>query len=226
MRTLWTAISVVAVANLLALVAFVGWLRMSDRLNSARVTEVRELLKETTPQRQAREERARLEQEAAQRAQEARAHAQLPPITAANTLELRLQQSQADQARLDAIRREVQIMQDTLRRERLALDADRAAFEKERSDFQAARRQIAETEGDVQFKKTLSTYEALKPDKAKAALSELIKDEQKPQVVAYLNAMQERTRTRIIDEFIKDDPRLATELLELLRTRGLSVAGK
>jgi len=226
MKPLWTALSVMAVANLLALVAFVGWLQMSDRLNSERVMEVRQLLKETISERQAREAKMRLEAEAAKDAEEARAHAQLPPITASNTLELRLQQSQADQARLDSIRREVQIMQDTLRRERLALDSERVAFEKERSEFQAARRQVAETEGNAQFKKTLATYEALKPDKAKAALAELIREQQKPQVVAYLNAMQERTRTRIIDEFIKDDPKLATELLELLRTRGLSVAGK
>ncbi|MBM4108075.1 MAG: hypothetical protein FJ255_04595 [Phycisphaerae bacterium] len=39
-------------------------------------------------------------------------------------------------------------------------------------------------------------------------------------VVSYLNAMQERTRAKVIGEFLKDDPALASELLERLRRRG------
>lgn len=39
-------------------------------------------------------------------------------------------------------------------------------------------------------------------------------------VVSYLNAMQERTRSKVIGEFLKDDPSLASELLERLRRRG------
>lgn len=32
--------------------------------------------------------------------------------------------------------------------------------------------------------------------------------------------MQDRTRTKIVDEFIKSDPKLAADLLERLRTKG------
>lgn len=39
-------------------------------------------------------------------------------------------------------------------------------------------------------------------------------------VVSYLNAMQDRTRSKVIGEFLKDDPALASELLERLRQRG------
>jgi hypothetical protein len=39
-------------------------------------------------------------------------------------------------------------------------------------------------------------------------------------VVAYLNAMQDRTRSKVIGEFLKDDPTLASDLLERLRQRG------
>jgi hypothetical protein len=38
--------------------------------------------------------------------------------------------------------------------------------------------------------------------------------------VEYLNAMEERSRTKVMSEFAKDDPRLAAELLESLRRRG------
>ena len=74
---------------------------------------------------------------------------------------------------------------------------------------------------NAQFKKALSTLEGLKPDKAKLALQQLLDKKEVDQVVSYLNAMQERNRTRIIDEFIKSDPGTATDLLERLRTRGL-----
>lgn len=42
----------------------------------------------------------------------------------------------------------------------------------------------------------------------------------KGQVLAYLDAMEERPRTKIISEFMKSNPRLAAELLESLRARG------
>jgi hypothetical protein len=224
MRLLWTALSVVAIANLLALIGFVGWLKATQRLDSARVTEVRQLLRETIPAKKAREAEDQKKLDEAKKEEEAKAHAQLPPVTASDTLALKLQQSQADQARLESIRRDVQIMQDTLKRERASLDAGWAQLKKEREDFEAARKQIADTEGDAQFKKTLATLQALKPDKARLALQQLIAANNVPQAVSYLNAMQERTRTKIIDEFLTDDPKLAADLLERLRTRGLTAA--
>jgi flagellar basal body-associated protein FliL len=225
MRLLWTVLSVLAVAHILALLGFIGWLGASDRLDGVRVKEVRALFTETAAQRQAREEQERLAAEAEAAAALEAERARIPPVTAAGTLELKLQQSQADQARLEGIRREVQILQDTLRREREALNEGWAQLKREREDFERARKLVAETEGNTQFKKTLATYENLKPEKAKAALQQLIEAGNTEQAIAYLNAMQERTRTKLIDEFIKDDPKLATDLLERLRTRGLSAAG-
>jgi hypothetical protein len=54
------------------------------------------------------------------------------------------------------------------------------------------------------------------------AFAQLIQQGEIDQVVAYLNAMQERTRTRIIDEFLTDQPGVATDLLERLRMRGIA----
>jgi hypothetical protein len=144
------------------------------------------------------------------------------PVAAAEALDLKLQLSEFDQARLEAMKREVSILRDTLKRERAALDTDRAALHKERADFEQARRAVMNTDGTAQFKKALATYEGLKPDKAKLALKQLIDARQVDQVVAYLNAMQERARTRIVDEFLKDDPKVAADLLERLRMRGLT----
>jgi hypothetical protein len=42
----------------------------------------------------------------------------------------------------------------------------------------------------------------------------------KAQVLAYLDAMEERPRTKIMQEFMKTSPKLAADLLESLRVRG------
>lgn len=220
MRTLWTMLSVLAVANLLALTAFVAWLGATDRLDVTRVREVREVFSLTLTQRQAEEAQAKAKEEADAKAAEEKAKSEMPPVTAADTLEIKLEQSKADLERTEAARREVRIMQETLRRERLALDDDRLSLKTEREEFERARQIVAQTEGNAQFKKTLATIEGLKADQAKTALQQLIDQKDVDQVVAYLNAMQERTRTKIISEFISADPKVATDLLERLRMRG------
>lgn len=44
------------------------------------------------------------------------------------------------------------------------------------------------------------------------------------QVLAYIDAMDDKIRTAILNEIIKDDPKLAAELLEALRVRGTFAA--
>jgi hypothetical protein len=225
MKFLWNALAVLAVANFLGLAAFVGWLKMSDRLDRERLHEIRTVLTQTVAQRKADAESlvAKAEQDKATAAEQAKIGT--PPVTASETLDLKIQLSQFDQARLEAMRRDVSLLQDTLRRERQALEADRTTLASERAGFEKARQVVAQTEGNAQFKKTLATYESLKPDKSKLALKELIDQKQTDQAVAYLNAMQERARTRVIDEFLKDDPKMAADLLERLRTRGMLARG-
>lgn len=221
MRTLWLVLSVMAVANLLALLGLVGWLKATDRLDMTRAQEVRRLFGETLAEQKAREEEARAKAEAEKLAALESERAQRPPVPASDALELKLEQSTADQERAEALRREARLIQDTLRRERAQLDAEWAALKKAKAEFEQARKIVAQTEGAAQFRKALATLEGLKPDKAKLALQQLIDAQEVDQVVSYLNAMQERTRTKVIEEFIKADPKVATDLLERLRTRGL-----
>jgi hypothetical protein len=225
MKTLWNILAVVAVANLFALIGIVGYLKLSDRLDATRIREVRQLFSITTKDRKAQEEEAKTKAELDARVAKEEAKKGTPPVNASDTLDLKIQQSQIDLARMESLKREVQILQETLGRAKAKLDSDRDALEKERKDFEQAREVVRKTETDVQFKKALATLEGLKPDKAKATLQTLIDEKQVDQVVSYLNAMQERSRTKVMDEFIKSDPKVATDLLERLRTRGISVAG-
>ncbi len=220
MKAIWNAISIIAIANLIAIVGLVGWLKTSDRLDASRLREVRQLFSKTVSQVKAEEEQAKAAAEVQKKHEIEAAKAGAVPASAADKLDMRLVLSQADAARLEATKRDVDILRDTLARERTRLDADRRDFEQTKSAWEKARQDALAKEQDEQFKKTLGTLEALKPEKAKSTLQELIAKNQKDQAVAYLNAMQDRTRTKIIDEFIKADPKLAADLLERVRTLG------
>src|ERR1043165_2032649 len=118
MKFLWNLLAVLAIANVLGLLAFVGWLRSSDRLDRERLHEIRTVLTKTVAQRKAEDAAvvAKAEQDKAAAAEQAKVGTL--PVTAAESLDLKIQLSQTDQARLEGMRHDVAILQDTLRRER------------------------------------------------------------------------------------------------------------
>lgn len=224
MKAIWTMVSTLAIANLLAIVAIVGWLKSSGRLDAERLREVRVLLSETTALRDAkRAEDAKAKEVAAKSAEEA-AKAKEPPVTSAQKLLVRLEEADADKARMERMKQEAAQLQTTIAQQVKDLETQRAALQAERSSYEAIREKHQQMDGSVQFKKTLNTMEGLKPTQVKTILQELLKTgkvDDREQVVAYLNGMQERTRVKVIDEFAKENPALASDLLERLRTRGL-----
>lgn len=225
MKMLWTILSTLAVANLLTLIGVVGWLATSDRLDVGRLREVRSLFAPTLSSEEARlaEEEAQsaaAEAEAALKAKEG-----TPPVTSADRLRFSVQESEAEVQRRLRFEREIDDLRRALRAERDKLDRDIAGLQAEREAWERERASVLAVARDEQFQKTLSTYEQLKPDQAKVALQQLLSDNQMERVIAYLDNMQDRTRTKIIDEFIKDDPKLAADLLERLRARGVEPRG-
>jgi len=123
MKTVWTALSVLAVANLLALLALGGWLKSADRLDLGRVKQIRQIFTETLTQQKARLDEAKAKADAEEKAAAEKIKEGQPPVTSADTLELKLEQSKADQERMESLRRETRILQETLRRERAQVDA-------------------------------------------------------------------------------------------------------
>ncbi len=221
MKAAWNVITGVALANLIAIVGFVWWLHFSGRIDAERVQAIRAMLGETIAEQAARESA-----EAQQREADASREAEIalmsqPPVTASEELSLRVETSAIDLQRLERLKREVKNLTETLSRERRRLDEERQAFELERDAFKAMREEIARIEGDEQFSRAVGVLETLKSAEAKQTLVELL-DENREQVVSYLNAMKPRQRTKILDEFIADgQPDVAAELLEAIRLRGL-----
>lgn len=229
MKTIWNVLCVVALANLLGLAAFLGWLIGTDRVDVARVRQIREQLSETVTEQRVREEAAKLEQEAAAKAATEGETKPPEPLASSEVLALKHLVSEADRQRLERLRREVDDLKTTLARERRVLDDERAAFVTERDAFLAERQRIAATEGEEQFKKALKTYDAMEPEVVRGLFDGLLRPaggaaldpEGLRVVVGYLNAMAVDRRAAILAEFAATDPKLAADLLERVRNRGL-----
>lgn len=233
MKKIWTMISVMAVANMLALMGFVGWLQATDRLDLQRVRDMRSLYTETLTEQLDREQLEADQLAEAEKAKELAAEEALggEPIDSADWLRINWELREQNSERLERLRRDVEDLKRTLADARAKLNADIEAFEKMKEAFDAERDRIARIEGDVQFKKAVSTYATLKPAAAVRMMIQMMG--QTPadgtdgtvQVVSYLNAMDERKRSSIIGEFEKTDPALAADLLERLRNYGLGARG-
>lgn len=226
MKTAWNIITLVALANVIAIVGFIWWLHFSGRLDMDRVERVREILTETISDQVSREMQAAAEQEADAivRAEEAKLAG--PPVTAGETLALRIEASEIDQQRLQRLRREVKDLTESLARERRMLDTEMADFKARVDDFEKMRDEIARIEGDAQFAKSVAVLDSLKSKEAKGMIEELVNTD-RAQAVSYLNAMEPRSRTKVLTEFNKaGQTALATELLEEIRVHGLEPVGQ
>jgi hypothetical protein len=138
---------------------------------------------------------------------------------------MRLQATEIDMLRIDRLRREVEDLQRKLIRDQQVLDAQSSQLKGDREQFEAMRARLREIEGEEQFRKAVVALETQKAADATQMLTELLDAGESEQVVSYLNAMDERARSRIFAEFVKDGkPDLAAQLLESLRKRGLEAA--
>ncbi len=223
MKTLIKAIFIIALLNLLAVLAGTGWLFSSGRISKDRIINMSSLFNEPVAAEQAalKSEQAAIEKELAEQEKP------LPsiPLNAEERNLVRVEMTQVDRQRLDRMKREVENLRETLRKERRIIEQNRIALEEEKAAFQQMRDRLAGLEGGNQFKKSLGTLSEMKPKDAKAVLSVLLGDTKTEEVVTYLSSMDSGVRTSILTEFIKEgEEQLAADLLESIRQRGLEDA--
>jgi hypothetical protein len=226
MKSLWNVVSFLAVVNLLAFVMLIVWLWQSDRLSHARVQQLREMLSLTIT-----EEKSKLD-EAMQKAQADAATALNQQIQANPSVEsveqlrqitlIRYEQEQARRRLED----ERNVLLTALATESSRLEEQRSELEQQKAAWENAVRQERQRKNDEQFLQTVRQFEQLPPKQGKQMIMELIDTKQRETVVAYLDAMSPRACAKILKEF-KTEPeiKLATELLEQLRTFGLESSG-
>jgi hypothetical protein len=221
-KSAWLVVSTIAVANLLAVFGFVGWLFMSDRMDMDRLEEIRAMVSPTIAEEEAAARLAEAEADAANSRLEESGELGALPISASDRLNILREMDEVSRQRFERMERETRDLQRQLRAELDAIAAERSAFEEMRDAFETKRAEIAALEESEQFQRALRLYESSKADVAANMFEALIAQGNEMHVVSYLNAMKPLTAKKVIEEFEGRDPALAARLLEGVRTYGLS----
>lgn len=224
MKHIWLVLSMLALANVLALAGVLGWLKATDRLNGERVEKVRAIFAKPVGVEAAELQAIAVAQTASEEEAQRSEKLAQPPKPAAERIaedraaaELEMQQMLRRQREIDDLGSQLLRRQAELDRREEELEARVLAFEEQKKKY-------LEIEGAAQFKAALATLEGLKSREAKAMLEAMLGRNLEDEVTAYLTRMDERKRAGIIAEFAKEQPSLAAELLERLRTRGVTDA--
>jgi hypothetical protein len=216
-------VSFLAVVNLLALSLFVVWLWGSQRLDQQRLVALRELFAPTIPEeRAAAAEEARAE-EARRRRQAEQASDAKPALSSADSMRASGEMQEQASRISTRLSDEAALFLERLELREKELDRREAAFTARESAWEKSRRDEEYRRTDEQFAQAVGQLERLKPKQAKAMIVQLVTDGKRQEALAYLDAMNERAAAKILSEFNTDQERqLATELLEGLRTLGLT----
>lgn len=227
MKSLWNALAIVLVINLLLVVGGVGYLYLGGRLSGDRARQAAAIFAPTLEEEQQMARRvadqAALDAERAKREAHRRKVADGPVSTRekidrdVEAEEIALLQVQRLREEIRALQRQLDLARQSIARQKAEHDAERVAWEASIADELARRT-------DADFQKTVALYQQLKPKQAKDMFMELIGDGQGDQVVEYLAAMQQRKAAGVLKEFKSpEELAVASRLLERLRERGVDM---
>ena len=213
MKRLWSVASSLALVLLLVAAMAFGWMWMSGRLDAARVEALRTAWSHASIEAADDEDRFQIE------AEEQR------PGSSARRLA-----SRGDGTRSVAVGRQV-LQQEAIIRQRqidVALEQlaqARETLARERAAFKAAREASAipgtGRDETIQFRRSVQLMEAAQPAQAKVWLLTMVEDDRFNDAVATLDAMRERSASRILREFQSaGELELAGQLLEALGRYG------
>ncbi len=227
MKSLWTAISLLLLINLLLLAGVGLWLWGSDRLDAERFHRVVDMIKITKAEEaelQAQEQAAL--DEAVKQAQDVARVLSVAqgPVSAHDRIAADERERDLINQRLDRMQKEKEdllrqmtLMTDHMNKQQLEIEAARAEMKR---SLEAEHKRA----NDRDFEQAVAMYEQLKPRQGKEMFQQLLAQGQEEQVVAYLAAMQLRKAAGVLKEF-KTDPEIAqaTQLVQKLRSRGVDV---
>jgi len=219
MKTLKTAVSFMAVVNLLALALFVGWLVQSGRVSRERIERVRETFRMSVAEEAAAAEAAADASARVVDAAEDDAAALAGPSIRRVSAEER--SNRVEHGLATRMLSEVDALREQLTTSQAAFVVERERFEAERAAWEEERNQMAQGSHDAQFSRVVALLEAVPARQARDTLSRLAAQGQIGDAVAYLNAMKPFNAAKVLREFKTDDEkRLATELLQRMKALG------
>lgn len=222
MKTIWTAVSIIAIAHILAFLGFVGYLAGTGRIDRDRIDQVKAIFTPTIAAQQQTEADAKAKAEQARIEAEKKARLDIAnPGVEARTNEFQTI-SQMTQEKIDRANRDLQSMQqfidtklaDVEKREK-DLDAREQAFKNEVN-------RVKKLQSDEQFQKTVTLMAAMKPQDLKSKLDVYLTENKTDLVVDILDALPSRNASKLLGLYqSQSDNVVAANLLLRLKDRGV-----
>ncbi|MBL1218262.1 MAG: hypothetical protein D8M59_12295 [Planctomycetes bacterium] len=221
MKAMWTAISILCVAHMLALVGTLGYLAGTGRLSRPRVEAVRDVFVMTVADQQAQEEQAA--EEARTLAEEQARLARLDDANLGVEHRINRLQKQEELLRGKLTRAEADRKQLELALEQRLRDLEQASaqLQEERDLFRKELDRQAKLRSDEQFQKTISILKGLPSEQLKAELDVYMARDETEWVVDIIDALDKRTAQKLFEEYESPaDLEVAADLLVRLKERG------
>lgn len=231
MRTIGSAITLIAILNLLIFGGLAGYLAATGRVDKEKFGTIVDLVKSPGTPENLRDQVYTLMHPD----QAATAPASSPATlktsehgsldvgvaSARERIEFTRQAMEQERVRLDREAQELRNRQNLLETQRAEVDAKMAQIDKEKKDFEARVEQAESSVRDENFNRTLKLYNELKPKQVKEIFLSL-----SPDVVEnYLRAMDSDRAARIISEFKSaEDRQFISGVLERIRSSGINSA--
>lgn len=213
MKRTWSIVSSVSFVMLLTFIVIFSWMWFSDRIDMAKLTTVRDVLMGTPSMMDAAQDAPDLESRPSQEGSSTRlleSRGSEARSIAASRLGLR-QES-------DIRQRQIEQALDQLAQARENLAIERAAF---RAAIESASQEDEGRDPASQFRRSVQLMESAQPNQAKVWLLAMVEDDRFDDAVATLDAMRERSASRILREFKSaGELELAGQLLEALGRYG------
>jgi len=226
LKILWSTIAILSVAHMLALLALIGYLAGTDRLDRDRVDEVHGIFVQTISQVQQEEKAA--EEEAQVIADQEAWLAQLDEANMGVEQRLvRLQkQEELLKQKLARAEKDRKYLENQVMSGLKEVEKSRTALAEERATFEAEIKRQQDLMNDEQFQKMIDIMKGMAPEQLKGELDVYIQQGEMDRVVDIINAFDKRTATKLFAQYTTPEDRvLAADLLVRLKERGQYASG-
>lgn len=225
MRTVWTALCLTLVVNLLLLIGLFGYLYMSDRLDQQRFRAAVDLFRLTINEEREIEAGEYRVAEEKQREIEKISRLQVTgkrSMTLAERLDAQTKMDDMAMARFHRMGRVESDLKSYFQRMKYNVEKQRVQLEADRKAFHDVLDQEKQLRDDNDFKQAVNMYQQIRPKQVKEMFQQLIDQNKTDEVVKYLAAMQLRKAAKVLEAFKDGDVAQAANLIERLRNRGIN----
>ncbi len=226
MKTLWNIMSVIAIAHLLALIGFGGFLFQSDRISRDRLEAVRAVFQPTLAEEQAALDQAVKDGTASVEGVSTINGNGSEEPSAGVAQRIKQLQTVEELVRERELRfdRDRQLLMSTLSIEHRKLEQERVELDAERTAFTEMIQHQKELREDEQFQKMVDILKGLSGKDLKAKFDALLQDGKMETVVDIIDAFDKRTAQKVLKEYqTAEENILAADLLIRIKDRGLTL---